>query len=312
LGALDFIGRWQARCRDRQVSFPYELAVCAIFKNEARYLEEWLTFHHGIGVEQFYLYNDNSDDEFEAILAPWIAAGLVKLTNWSVKPQVPAYNDCIRQHRMEARWIAFIDLDEFLFSPSGMALPNVLEEYGDVASVFVYWVLFGSSGHQSSPVGSVLDSYTACMGREAALTDGFDHGKVKDRSNYVTGWSRDGKSIVNPRRVKQMGVHCPREIWFGASVDERCRPPRQRAADCDLPYERLRINHYWSKSLDEFRTKIARGSIANRTRPPRNLARWLERENMLNIDRDETILPIWHGIRDRGSKFKDLSIRVDR
>ena len=296
----DFIARWRARCRDRQSQFAHELAVCSIFKNEARYLDEWLTFHHGVGVGHFYLYNDGSDDDFEAVLAPWIAAGRVTLTDWTVLPQVPAYNDCIAKHRTEVRWIAFIDLDEFLFSPTEEELPKVLARYHDAASVFVYWVLFGSAGHEVQPGDSVIETYTACMGHAAALADDFDHGKVKDRSNYVTGWSRDGKSIVNPRKVKLQGVHGPRELWFGASVDEQGRAPRHRTADCDLPYKVLRINHYWSKSLQEFRAKIERGSIANRTRPARNHTRWLERERMLNVDRDTTILHIWRRIRDGG------------
>ncbi|MBC2836151.1 glycosyltransferase family 92 protein [Paragemmobacter straminiformis] len=296
LDPFGFIGRWLAARRDLQTAFAHELAVCAIFKNEARYLDEWLTFHHGVGVGHFYLYNDGSTDGFAEVLAPWIAAGKITLTDWTVKPQVPAYNDCILRRRTEARWIAFIDLDEFLFSPTGAPLPEVLRGYAEAAAVFVYWVLFGSGGHEAQPDLPVVEAYTACMGHAAALADGFDHGKVKDRSNYVTGWSRDGKSIVNPRKVRFQGVHAPRAVWSGATVDERGRPPRQRSDDCDLPYAVLRINHYWSKSLDEFRAKIVRGSIANRTRPARNLARWLEREAMLNSDRDETILPIWRRI----------------
>ena len=38
----------------------YNVAVCAIFKNEAPYLKEWIEFNHLVGVEHFYLYNNNS------------------------------------------------------------------------------------------------------------------------------------------------------------------------------------------------------------------------------------------------------------
>ena len=42
--------------------FPYELAIVAIFKDEAPYLREWLDYHLLAGVEHFYLYSNESSD----------------------------------------------------------------------------------------------------------------------------------------------------------------------------------------------------------------------------------------------------------
>ena len=45
-----------------------KIAVCAIFKDEAPYLLEWLAFHKMIGVDLFFLYdNDSSDGGSELI-----------------------------------------------------------------------------------------------------------------------------------------------------------------------------------------------------------------------------------------------------
>ena len=296
LNPLDIYGRWAAARRDQQQDFDHALAVCAIFKNEAPYLEEWLTFHHGVGVDHFYLYDDGSEDGFQEILDPWIEKGLVSVTSWTVKNQVAAYNHCLSAHRMKALWMAFIDLDEFLFSPTGKPLPQVLEGYRDVTALFVYWVLFGSSGHQTRPSKPVIEAYTRCLALEGAMSDTFDHGKKKDRSNYVTGWSRDGKSVVNPRRVKFYNIHKPKMLWTGEVLDEKRRPALQRDPDTQITYDVLRINHYWAKSIREITDKVERGSINNRRRPKRNLKRWLEREQQLNTDVDETILPIWRRI----------------
>src|SRR6185437_4229751 len=49
--------------------FKYPLAVCAIFREEAPFLDEWIAFHHGIGVRHFYLYNNFSSDHFRQVLA---------------------------------------------------------------------------------------------------------------------------------------------------------------------------------------------------------------------------------------------------
>ena len=53
-------------------SYEYSVAIAAIFKNEAPYLREWVEYHKMIGVEHFWLYNDNSSDNFEEILEPYI------------------------------------------------------------------------------------------------------------------------------------------------------------------------------------------------------------------------------------------------
>jgi len=92
------------------------LAVCAIMKNEGRYLREWIEFHKIVGVERFYLYDNGSTDDTCDVLAPYVRSGDVILTDWALHPgQVQAYDHCLKQNASKARWIAFIDLDEFLF-----------------------------------------------------------------------------------------------------------------------------------------------------------------------------------------------------
>jgi hypothetical protein len=46
------------------LTIKHYLSICAIFKDEAPYLQEWIEFHRLLGVEKFYLYNNNSRDNF--------------------------------------------------------------------------------------------------------------------------------------------------------------------------------------------------------------------------------------------------------
>jgi hypothetical protein len=39
-----------------------KIAICAIFKDEAPFLLEWLAFHRMIGVDLFVLYDNGSND----------------------------------------------------------------------------------------------------------------------------------------------------------------------------------------------------------------------------------------------------------
>src|SRR2546430_8009121 len=98
--AVRFPLELRAKARDRAVSgrpLPYYLSACAIFRNEARYLKEWIVFHLGVGLEHIYLYENRSTDDFRTMLAPFVARGQVTLVDWP-KPhgQKAAYLHCLR------------------------------------------------------------------------------------------------------------------------------------------------------------------------------------------------------------------------
>jgi glycosyltransferase involved in cell wall biosynthesis len=306
-GLLDFtepartkVLRSLALRRNRRRKFRYELCACTMFKNEARYLDEWITFHHAVGVRHFYLYNNGSTDNFREVLAPWVKRGIVSLLDWPDNGgQVAAFNDCVRRSRMLTRWIAFLDADEFLFSPEKKDLRDVLPRYEGHPAIFVYWVLFGSGGHVKRPEGSVIENFTRCLDLEAAKSDDFKHGHaMRDPESYVTGWAKDGKSIANPRLVKEYFVHQPESVWDGVVIDEKFRPHlRRQPGTVDLSCSVFRINHYWSKSIEDIRCKVLKGNACWENRPNARLERWLERETHLNRSYDDLLLRRWNGIK---------------
>ena len=50
----------------------HTLSIAAIMKNEKPYLKEWLEYHQLIGVEHFYLCDNDSNDGTEEYLQPYI------------------------------------------------------------------------------------------------------------------------------------------------------------------------------------------------------------------------------------------------
>jgi hypothetical protein len=232
-----------------------KLAVCAIFRDEARYLPEWVTFHRLQGAERFYLYDNRSRDDWREALEPELRSGLVEVTNWPDVPgQGTAYEDCLRRHRGDARWIAFIDSDEFLFSPTGRTLPDVLGEFDLHPGVVVNWRVYGTNGWEQAPEGLVIENYPR-------------RGPGELDANKLV------KSIVNPRAalgVTQWPAHYFR--LRGNPVDERHQPAlthTRQPATADL----LRINHYYARSAEAFRAKSQRpradyGVVTDRFDPP--------------------------------------------
>jgi hypothetical protein len=270
--AMDLQARaMQARARRRDAWVArrphHELALCAIFREEAPFLEEWLRFQHGVGVTQFHLYNNGSTDDFRAVLDPWIARGLVTLVHWPMPVgQLPAYRDCLRRHWRHARWIAFIDIDEFLFSPLASDIRPLLRGHAEAPGLLVYGLFFGSGGHVARPQGPVVATYTRRAAPAVALS---------------------AKTIANPRHVRDMNnVHAFR-YWSGEARDTL---GRSLAEGRDDPaFDRLRYNHYWSRSIEDLRAKVRRGDAS--TSAPRDLAWHLDYESRLNAIEDRAILP---------------------
>ena len=64
------------------------------------------------------------------------------------KVQMEAYRDGAMRLTGQAGWVAFIDIDEFLFSSRGYSMPPELAEFGpEVGAIAVGHRIFGSAGH---------------------------------------------------------------------------------------------------------------------------------------------------------------------
>lgn len=255
------------------------LAVCAVFRDEAPYLAEWVEFHRLVGVEHFFLYDDRSGDACREVLAPYVSEGLVTLTKCAMPlasgGQGWAYADALRRARARVRWLAFIDIDEFLFSPEHESLAEVLTEFEQYPGVVVNWQVYGSSGLQSRPDGPAIESFTR-----------------RAHADWVR--NRRVKSIVDPTRsVRSAGPHFFEYSSGELAVTENQEPvtavrssrarrrlnrvlARVPGMNVD-PYsvressvgrvsvKRLRINHYAVRSRQEFAEKLARHSAADST-----------------------------------------------
>jgi hypothetical protein len=258
---------------------PY-LSIAAIYRNEARYLREWIEFHRLVGIERFFLYNNESTDDHMEVLAPYIADGTVV---WEDFPglrveQLRCYQHCLETHRHDARWIAFIDVDEFLFSPTERPVPEILPEYEEFPGVAVNCLVFGTSGHQSPPPGLVIENYTRRLGLE------------RQRTKVV-------KAITDPERVVRVGNVAHYFIYQDGvkAVNERKEPVRGEFSDSPS-VELLRINHYFTRSQEERDRKLAAPRMDDGK--PKNLEGVEKRDRRLNEEPDQTILRYAPALRE--------------
>lgn len=213
-------------------------------KNEAPYIKEWLEYHLRIvGVEHFYLYDNESKDNTSVILRPYIDKGIVTcIPICGLKRQHDAYNDALNRFGNDTKYMAFIDLDEFIFT-DGKKFPEYLDERicddSKEGAVVVNWLLFGSAGFAKKPEGLVIENY------------------VK-RAEYDFKKNWHIKTICNPRKTLAF-VNAHYAIYKHGAFAINTTGDRVAGAESIPTKGGIKIYHYFTKSREEFEEKRLRG-----------------------------------------------------
>jgi hypothetical protein len=223
-----------------------QVAVCSVFQNEAPWLKEWVKYHHDVlGVSHFYLYNNDSTDNYYEILKPYIDQGVVEIIDWSSKDlkhcfdstcsgacdtgenisfdffQAGAFNDCLKNRALgKDKWVAIIDIDEFIVSSKGaQAFYDLLVDAEKMGrgSILLHWRMFGTSNVETLQEGELLTEKLTWRGLD-------DH-----------PWSYHVKSIHRPEAVALCNIHTAYKLNEGY---------QQKVIKPDV----VCIHHYWTRT----------------------------------------------------------------
>ena len=228
-----------------QEKYEDDLSFVAIAKNEGPYIKEWIEFHKLVGVTKFYIYDNESTDNMKEVLSDYIKSGDVvyKYYPGSAK-QMVAYQEAINDYKDKTKYMGFIDLDEFVIPVNGTSLVSTIDDIMSkdehIAGVGANWRIYGSSGFIDKPEGLVTENY-----RNRATDDFSPNVHIKTICN-----PRQVADVPNPHFVKyKEGVYCVNEDG------QEISGPFNKNCAC----KRLRINHYFSKSKNEYIMKKNRG-----------------------------------------------------
>ena len=221
-----------------------KLSICMMFRDEGRYIREWLEFHRMMGAETFYLYNRMSTDNTIDILQPYIRQGIVDLKNWPYpglhsggrEAYIDSHQDCIDRLRGKREWLAMVDSDEFLFPLRHNTVVDTLERTPTHwGAVGVHWMTFGAGDEKEWRDAPVIERFTW---RPA-------------ESNYFNCWY---KSIVR--------LDDPDLNTLGSTHRYRTRNGTFNEQGAQLldneshhVSSHLRLNHYFTKSRPEWEAR---------------------------------------------------------
>ncbi len=213
------------------------MSICATIKNEALYLDEWIQFHIKQGIDHFYLYDNDSDDNTYDIAKSYGSMTTVrKVTGLAIQRSV--YDSFITTHRDKTTWSIFIDVDEFLYPVEhGLNFVRTFNTKYDLTGIdglAVNWLLYGSNGHLEYSPEPVVKRFTR---------------RAEEVNPHV-------KSIMRMSNVISTydNVHAYRTT--GRVFDENFIVlPHQYCLHYDGTCNVFAINHYVTKSENECRIR---------------------------------------------------------
>jgi hypothetical protein len=228
----------------KMFSYQYSVSICCIFQNEDRFLKEWIDYHRLIGVDHFYMYDNESTDNSRDILEPYIEAGIVDYIYWDKSYNLPqewwhvqrnAYIDGIERAKGNSKWLCIIDTDEFIVPIKDDNLKTFLKEFEPYGGVCLNWVFYGTSRVKRIPKDTWM------------ITSLLYRAELSYHGNHLV------KSIVRPERVDLQKSSFPHicaylDNFYHVNSDKK--QLKKNVSNNDICIDRIRLHHYWCRDID--------------------------------------------------------------
>lgn len=227
-----------------------DLIICAVSKHEGRYLKDWIEWHKALGVQKFVIYDEGSEHETLKVLQEYVWQDLVEYIPATTHPvQYQAYANCCERWAFRAKWILFIDIDEFI-NPYNLPSTNLVDflnrfEFDGISGVSIAWHCFGSN---EKDIYEPIPVWNRIFKR-------VDYEGAHKHTKHI-------KSFVRPEHVREINdPHWIKLKQGKISVDPKMRmiTISEYAAN-DFPVDEIVVNHYSTKTREEWAGKFARGS----------------------------------------------------
>ena len=209
-----------------------DAVICGIALNEELYIDEWINYHLALGFNHMYIYDNSNNNSLKDR-----KSDKVTIIHFPGKTkQMEAYNLFIAQYKTKHTWAAFIDCDEFIVLKKHGNIMAFLNEYSKYSAVSLNWIMFGTSNQKTYTNEPVTSRFRYCS------KDINIHIKCIAQLKYIDMYENPHRPRLNRGYVHDTNKQ--------PIIDSFNRLGDSRIA-C--------INHYFTKSEQEFRDKIERG-----------------------------------------------------
>lgn len=233
--------------------------IAAAVRGEAPYLLEWIAYHRALGIEAFLLADNGGDDGTSELLQKLEHHKIVGRIDWIGKKyfQLAFLQQAIDLGRLLPSGVFLIDVDEFLRPLDDTAniadLARCWMADPEIGAVAINWAIYGSSGHVNAGDGLVIERFTKRAPQELPINQ---HVKTFILPDRCAGPSNNPHSVLLKagRYINSAGEDV---VW-----DQTVIPS---GISTKVVWRNIRVDHFVTKSREEFERKRARGSAHSST-----------------------------------------------
>lgn len=135
-----------------------KIGLCCIACLEDNYIDEWIDYHLMLGFDQIFIYQNNWRAKLKK---HYSNVHLIQFDG--INKQRSAYKHCLINHS-ELDYIAFWDVDEFLYMKNLYDIHKFLKPYQQFFGIGMNWRCFGDNNLQKVQNNnySVINRFTKC------------------------------------------------------------------------------------------------------------------------------------------------------
>lgn len=241
-------------------------AICVIAKKEKKYIKEFVDHYINLGVTTIFLYDNNDieeEEKYDNILNNNIKQ--IKIINFRglVRPQYLAFNQCYNNNKNNYDWIAFFDVDEFLYLYNNRNINKFLSlpKFKKCSSLLINWKYYGDNNnvfYESKPLKKRFIKPFSFSNKNKIFIYYYAAAKSIIRGGLNITWEHF------PHYLKNNIICRPN----GEIIKNPLSPPK---------YSLAYIKHYVTKSTEEFADKLLKGAVnSNNTL---NRSYWIDKIN---------------------------------
>ncbi|MEY4194231.1 MAG: hypothetical protein RLZZ226_599 [Pseudomonadota bacterium] len=251
--------------RPSETSMPNVCLVTSV-RNEAVHLLEWIAYHRMIGIRHFLIFSNDCDDGTDELLGLLQRTGLVTHVPQEIlpgeKPQEKAFRRAWQEFlpAIKPDYVFVADPDEFLNLKCFDTLKDLLAYYDYPLALAIQWRHFGSSGLFFRDTRPTIERF-----QRASVSDNFHNRQFKTLCRYDRSQIKAltahrpvlNQSSFNGRYILpgvcRAGVALPQAVREGANA-------KFIEGSFPVMHSMAQINHYATRSVEEFHIKRNRGN----------------------------------------------------